>query len=242
MLKSLSVVIPVYNELENIPTVLDELLSYIPNIAQMYEIIVVNDGSTDCSDVILNEYTTRFPVVRVIHQDNQGFGGAINTGLINAQYEWIFYTDADKQFNLIELSEFIEYARHYDMILGYRISRAEGIRRWILALGMKYWNFFVLGMPLTIQDIDCAFKLMRRSVVQKSLPLVSRGNIVTTELLIRAINEHTRIKQIGVTHYKRQFGISKCGGIKDVIRVIFETFVLYRSLYFGNSRYSVSEA
>lgn len=242
MLKSLSVILPCYNESSNIPIVLDELLDFIPTIAKKFEILVVDDGSTDGSDIILDQYSSQFSTVRVIHQPNLGFGGALNTALQNVQFEWVFYTDADRQFDIFELKSYVVHAAHYDMILGYRISRAEGVRRWILALGMKYWNFFVLGMPLTIQDIDCAFKLMKTSLIQKSLPLSSRGNLVTTELLIRTINDHARIKQIGVTHYKRQLGVSKCGGIKDVARVVLETFSLYRVLYLSNAKYRLSEA
>jgi len=230
-LKELSVFFPCYNEAANMPALMSQALEIIPRVAERYEIIIVNDGSSDSTSVIAHYYATKYPFIKVIDQPNQGYGGALNTGFKTAQYEWVFFTDADLQFDLTELIAFVaNVTEGTDLLIGYRKNRAEGFVRHFLALGMKVWNAIFLGFPLFIKDIDCAFKLIRRDVIQEVGELTSRGNLVTSEFLLKAYRCGYTFHQLGVTHYKRVAGISTCGGLPSVIKVIRETFVLRRRM------------
>lgn len=231
-LSSISVFFPCYNEEDNLPKLLDQALKIVPKYAEKYEIIVINDGSTDTTENVANSYASKYSEIRVISQENQGYGGAVNTGLRAAKYDWVFFTDADLQFNLEDLSMFVQKSLEGkdDLIIGYRKNRAEGFRRSVMANGMKLWNRFWLGFPANIKDIDCAFKLIKRDVVLSTLPLQSRGNLVSTEFLLKAYKSGFKMAQIGVTHYPRQAGKSNCGGLKDVLKVITETYMLLVAL------------
>lgn len=227
-LSSLTVFFPCYNEEESLPKLLDQAQKIVPKLAKKYEILVINDGSTDSTKKVAVSYAEQNPSIKVINQRNQGYGGAVNTGLRSARYEWVFFTDADLQFDLSDLEKFVKKALEGkdDLVIGYRKNRAEGFKRDLMAKGMKLWNRFWLGFPISIKDIDCAFKLIKREVIKNTLPLQSRGNLVSTEFLLKAHKAGYVMSQIGVKHYARQSGESKCGGIDSVFRVMFETFSL----------------
>lgn len=233
-LPELSVFFPCYNEEGNLPVLLEHALKVIPTVASKYEIIIVNDGSTDNTVRIANIYAEKYPFIRVINQENQGYGGALNTGLHATKYKWVFFTDADLQFNISEIKTFIENSNDFDLIIGYRKERVEGFRRYIQALGMKTWNWMLLGFPLFIKDIDCAFKLIKKEVIDDVGPLMSKGNLVTSEFLLKAYKKNYAISQIGVTHYDRISGVSKCGGFNSIIKVIKESYMLLLTIETGN--------
>jgi glycosyltransferase involved in cell wall biosynthesis len=229
-LNELSFVFPCYNEEESLPKLINQVMSVAPSVAENYEIVLVNDGSKDNTSKIAHEYAVKYPFIKVIDQANQGFGGALNTGLQNATSEWVFYTDADLQFDINELKTFIPFTATSDLVIGFRMKRAEGFKRWLFAKGMKVWNSVLLGFPWFIQDIDCAFKLMKKEVIKDVGPLMSKGNLVSTEFLFSAYRLGYKIHQLGVNHYVREFGVSKCGGMKDIVKVIKETFALRTKL------------
>lgn len=225
-LKALSAVFPCYNEEENIQPLIKEALKVFPKVAEKFEIVLVNDGSKDNTLKIASQLAQKHPEIKIISQENQGFGGALNTGLQNAKYDWVFYSDADLQFDLSELKKFIPFTAANDLVIGYRTTRAEGFKRWFFAKGMKIWNTVLIGFPWFVKDIDCAFKLINKNVIISVGPLVSKGNLVSTEFLFSAYKLGFKFKQLGVSHYTRKFGISKCGGVKDVVKVVKETFKL----------------
>jgi glycosyltransferase involved in cell wall biosynthesis len=231
-LKELTVFFPCYNEEANLPELIKQVMKVVPNLAEKYEILIVNDGSKDSTSAIAHAFESENPNIRVIDQENQGFGGALNTGLQNAKYEWVFYTDADLQFDINELYKFAEIVDdNIDMVIGYRIKRAEGAKRNIFAKGMKFWNHFTLGFPMTVKDIDCAFKLIRRDVIRSVGPLASRGNLVSSEFLLKSFRKGFICVQLGVNHYNRKAGTSNCGGVLDIVKVLRETFLLRRIMF-----------
>lgn len=231
-LNTLSVFFPCFNEEENLPVLLDSAIKVISNIANTFEVIVINDGSTDNTSKIAHEYASKFDFIRVIDQENQGYGGAVNTGFVVSKYEWVFFTDSDLQFDLEEIYTFVERALYddVDLVIGYRKKRAEGFVRKTLANGMKLYNRTLLGFPTIIKDIDCAFKLIKKDVVNDFMPLISKGNLVTTEFLLKSYKSGYKIDQIGVNHYNRVAGESTCGGFDSVVKVVIESFKLLLKL------------
>lgn len=230
-LGSLSVFFPVFNEEKNLSTLLKEAIKLVPQLSQKYEILVINDGSTDKSKQIAEKFSKKYPFVKVINKKNEGgYGGPVIRGFKEAKYDYVFFTDSDLQFNLNELPKFVKAAKNpnYDLIIGYRKKRAEGFNRLLTAKGMKYWNFVFLGFPLFIKDIDCAFKLIKKEVIKDIMPLYSKSNLISSEFLLKAYKKGYKFKQIGVTHYLRSRGESTCGGIKAVKDVIRDTFKLIK--------------
>jgi len=194
--------------------------------AKKYEVILVNDGSRDNTLSIARELEKENRNIRVVSQKNQGYGGAVKRGFKEAKYKWVFYSDGDLQFDLSEFKRFIPFTEKYDMVIGYRKIRAEGFRRFLVAKMLRIWNLLFLGFPLFIKDIDCAFKLINRDVINAVKPLESNGAMLTTEFLLKAHRKGFKIKQVGVKHYRRLLGVSSGNNLKVIIKAIKDTFII----------------
>jgi glycosyltransferase involved in cell wall biosynthesis len=203
-LSSLSIFFPAHNEEENIRASVEAALFIAPQVAQTFEIIVVDDASTDQTREVVKNLVRQHQVVRLVsHEKNQGYGRAVKTGLESAQNDYLFFTDSDCQFDLQELKHLVEHAHHYDVVIGYRAKRMDSAMR---LLNAKVWNFLNrILFDLKVKDIDCAFKLMRREVVQ-SLELWSNGAMLSAELLIRLNRQGLGFKEVPVTHLPRVKG------------------------------------
>lgn len=126
-LESLSVFFPVYNEVSNIPLLIDSANKIIPKLAKDYELIIINDGSDDGSDVVASSLIKDQAHWRLVsHSKNLGYGEALKTGIRSAKKDWIFLSDGDLQFDFKELRNFLPYTDKYQVIIGYRHKRAEG--------------------------------------------------------------------------------------------------------------------
>jgi glycosyltransferase involved in cell wall biosynthesis len=203
-LPGLSIVLPCHDEGANIGRAIAEATRAAERVAEAHELLVVDDGSRDGTRGVAELASTEDARVRVlVHQRNAGYGAALSTGFMAARLAWVFLTDADLQFDLMELERFLPLAPDHDLICGYRIARADPLYR--RANGAA-WNALVRSLfDLPVRDVDCAFKLMRRELVQR-LDLVSDGAMVSTELLARAQRAGARIAEVGVTHRPRVAG------------------------------------
>ena len=235
-LSSLSVFLPAYNEAGNLREMVEQTLAVLPQVAQKYELIIINDGSKDATRQIALTLATRYPqLVRVINQRNRGYGGALKRGFAEAQYDWIFFTDSDLQFDISEITKLVAKSPRSDLIIGYRLHRADGRRRQLIAHLLKIWNHFWLNFPTEIKDIDCAFKLIRHDVINEIQPLFSDGAMISTELLLKSHQAGFNFTQVGVHHYDRYLGESTGNNLKVIFKAVKDTFQL-RSLLQKNHR------
>ena len=230
-LTSLSVFFPAYNEEENIPHLLEQALHYIPAVAETFELIVVDDGSQDNTKSIAQTMADANSRIRVVsHPENLGYGAALKTGFTEAKYEWVFFTDADLQFNFAELKNFLEFTDSYSAIIGYRTARAEGFGR---ARNAYLFKLFInLLFRVHVKDIDCAFKLFKRELISP-LKLESNGAFISSELLYKLKKNHIKIKQVPVTHYPRLRGNPTGANLHVIIKAGWDALSLYFSMKLG---------
>lgn len=230
-LPELSFFMPAYNEAANIREAMRQAMAILPKVAKRFELIVINDGSMDNTLHVARAFQAEHPdLVRVVSQKNTGYGGALKRGFKEARYEWIFFTDSDLQFNVEEISRFLPYAHSADLIIGHRLRRAEGWTRQTLAKWLRIWNFLWLDFPLSIKDIDCAFKLIRKNVLDQISPFVSDGAMISTEILLKSYLISCKIDQVGVHHYRRFAGLPTGNDVRVIFRAVHDTFVLRRAV------------
>lgn len=230
-LSSLSAFFPAYNEEENVAHLLEQALEHIPQYAEEYEIIVINDGSLDNTKGIVQEIANRNSKVRLIsHHTNLGYGAALKSGFAYARYDWVFFTDADLQFDLAELSTFLEYTDKFSAIIGYRKNRAEGFGRARNAFLFKV--FVNLLFRVHVKDIDCAFKLFKRELIEP-LHLQSDGAFISSELLYKLRKKHIPIQEVPVSHYPRLRGNPTGANFKVIIKAGIDALSLYFSIKLG---------
>src|SRR4051794_6465706 len=227
-LPGLSIVIPCYDEAANVGRAIAEATRAAERVAEAHEILVVDDGSRDGTRDVAESASAQDARIRVlVHQHNGGYGAALSTGFAAARLAWVFLTDADLQFDVLELERFLPLAPDHDLLCGYRIDRADALHR--RANGAA-WNALVRRLfDIPVRDVDCAFKLMRRDLVQ-GLPLVSDGAMVSTELLARAQKAGARIAEIGVTHRPRVAGRASGANPRVVLVAFGQLRVVRREL------------
>jgi len=224
-LPSLTAFFPCYNEEENVELMIKTFLQILPQLAEKYEVLIINDGSTDRTAQKIDHLKKKYSHVSTVHHSrNLGYGASLRSGFKAAKYEWTFFTDGDMQFDVSQLAEFIQYTDKYDVIIGYRRRRAEGGMR---ALNAKLFKLYIdFLFRLHVKDIDCAFKLMRSKVI-KELPLQSTGAFTSAEFLYRLKKAGYTFKQLPVDHFARQFGKPTGNNPKVVVKAALEAFRLY---------------
>jgi glycosyltransferase involved in cell wall biosynthesis len=224
---SLSIFFPAYNEEANIRGSVAAAEAVVKKITPTYEIIIVDDGSKDATGAIADELAQGNAHIKVVHhQPNQGYGAALWSGIQAAQYDYVFFTDADLQFDLSELAILTHFVPQYQVVLGYRAPRRDHAIR---LLNAKLWNFLnALLFGLKVKDIDCAFKLMDRRLVA-SLPIETRGAMMSAEMLIRLQYQGIAFKEVPVSHFARTEGIATGAHPRVILRAFKELFILYKS-------------
>ncbi len=224
----LSLVFPVYDEERNLGPLLDQALALTPGVTSDFEIVVVDDGSRDASPHILAERRRADPRIRVLgHARNLGYGAALRAGLREARGELVFFSDADLQFDLAELAALLEHTDRFDIVAGYRSPRRDPPLRRLLAWG---WGTLVRAIfDLRVRDIDCAFKVFRRDVID-AISIESLGAFVNTEILLRARRAGFRIHQVPVSHHPRLHGRQSGARPRVIVRALLELASLSREL------------
>ena len=228
---SISLVLPAFNEAENIEPMVNEAVPALRACTDDYEIIVVDDGSADDTAAVTQRLIGDTPGLRLVqHPQNQGFGAAVFTGFTSATKDWIFYTDADRQFVLSELAEFVPLMDEADLIAGYRSPRRDPYMRVVYGTGWSTLCTLLFGY--TVRDVDCAFKLFRREIIQDLGPsIASRGATFSIEWLVRANRAGYRFVELPVTHQPRVAGSQTGANLGVVVRAFRELIQFRVSLW-----------
>jgi len=197
---------PAYNEEGNVESAVDTLRRVLPLHCDDFEIILVDDGSTDRTGPIADRLAREEPDVVVFHhRPNRGYGAALRTGFTNAHKELIFYTDCDNQFDVAQISRLLDRIPDNDLVVGFRINRKDPWPRRFFARGFRLFTFCLFG--LAFRDVDCAFKLFRRRFFD-SIRIRSDHFFVDAEMMAYARVLQLRICEVGVDHLPRSAGSS----------------------------------
>jgi len=220
---SLSFFFPAFNEEANVESLVRNAQRLLPELAHAWEILPVNDGSTDATGAILKRLEAEDPrhVHPVHHETNRGYGAAVISGFEKARYDLIFFTDGDQQFDLRELPLLVKKIDLGDLILGFRKNRRDPFVRKLYSF---LWGTLVrMVFKLKARDVNCAFKLVKAAVMDK-VKLSSAGAMISTELLVKARNEGFRAVEVGVTHFPRKAGKPTGANWKVIVRAFKELY------------------
>jgi glycosyltransferase involved in cell wall biosynthesis len=228
VLAGVSIVLPCYNEAPNVADAVRAAIGAAEAHAADYEVIVVDDGSSDSTARIAARLADMDHRVRlIVHPSNRGYGGAVRTGLRAARMPWVLLTDADLQFDLRELEAFVPLAREADLIAGWRIARQDPPHR---RLNAAAWNWLMhRRFNVPVRDVDCAFKLVRRDLLEQ-IALTSAGAMISTELVVRAVAAGATVREVGVHHLPRVAGEQSGASPRVVIKAFRELTRLHGEL------------
>jgi len=229
----MSVFLPAYNEEKMLAQTTQKVDSVLKKIAGDYEIIIVDDGSKDKTGEIADKLASENKKIKVIHHSpNRGYGAALKSGMYAAKFPWIVLIDADGQFDFAEITKFFEKQKttNADVVAGYYLKRGVSLYR---ILGSKLaWElpvFIIFGLKM--RDIDCGFKLIKKTVIDKIPQLESeRGPFITTEFLVKAKKTGFKIVEVGVHHYPDLAGGSTGASLKVILSAYKDLFRFWKKL------------
>ncbi len=218
-LKSISVFFPAYNNADILPTLIIRAFQTLAEVAEEYEVIVINNGSTDDTGRMLDEMAQYYPRLRVIHRRQPGgYGAVLRAGFATAQKEWIFYTNGEAQYNVRQLALLTQAVKEgVDMVQGYNLWQRDQFHYLLVNLAYRY--FVKLFFGLTIRDVDCDFRLMRRDIFGR-VKLESITGAITFEMMREIQEAGFRIVEVPVHLWYRQPGQSEFLNFPRVIGVL----------------------
>ncbi|MGE0268519.1 MAG: glycosyltransferase family 2 protein [Candidatus Omnitrophota bacterium] len=225
---TLSVILPVYNEESNIRKTVEEVYNHLHSHKNItgYEIILVDDGSTDRSPDILKDLGKSYNHVTVVTLPvNKGYGKALISGIERSRHEWILLMDSDGQIKINSIDPMLNYTRDYDIIAGYRSKRVDPVHR--IMLGKLYTFCVGAAFGIKSKDINCGFKLFHKQFLETE-GIDSHAGAFYTHVFINARVKKARIKEVPIEHFVREGGVPTGANIKvvgtamaDFIQLIF---------------------
>ncbi len=228
---SISIFLPCYNEQSNVTRTVEQAVGSLEKTGFDYELIIVDDGSSDATGSIADALAKRYSNVRVIHHPvNKGYGAALQSGFKAAAKNLVFFTDGDGQFDINELPPLVPLMNDCDIVACYRLNRQDPpIRK----LNGWLWTKLVCVLfRMNVRDIDCAFKLYRREIFD-NITMSSTGALINAEILARATKKGYRVTQVGVHHYPRTSGSATGANPRVILRAFKEVFELYSRIKQG---------
>jgi glycosyltransferase involved in cell wall biosynthesis len=217
---SITAFFPAYNDGGTIASLVILTGNTLRELTGDFEIIVVQNGSSDYTSEVLDELARLVPALRVLHFDESlGYGGALRAGFAAATKEWVFYTDGDAQYDPRELRDLVAaLGPGIDMVNGWKIKRHDPPIR--IVIGWLYQVFVKLLFGLVIRDVDCDFRLIRRAVFER-VTLESTTGTITFELVKKIQDAGYGIIEVPVHHWFRQYGKSQFFNFPRVARTLF---------------------
>jgi glycosyltransferase involved in cell wall biosynthesis len=227
---SVTAFFPAYNDAATIGTLVEYTDRALSLVASDYEILVVNDGSLDATAEVLRRAQEKCPRLRVVTNDrNRGYGAALRAGFRSASKDFVFYTDGDGQYDPTEILSLLPHAPAMDWVNGFKIQRGDGIYRDLLGRAYRTLASFLFG--LRIRDVDCDFRLIRRSILD-SIPLTSTSGSICAEMVFQLQCAGARLVEVPVMHYPRVAGRSQFLSLRRVVRSLTYLAQLWWGLRF----------
>ena len=222
-----SVFFPAYNDAPSLPPLIGKTFAVLEEQVADFEVIVVNDGSADNTAEVLQNLAAKYgPRMRIVtHAVNRGYGGALRSGFAAATKDFVFYTDGDGQYDVGELPKLLALMTpNVSFVNGYKIERNDPWHRiWI---GKAYNQFARLMFHVRLRDIDCDFRLIRRSLLDL-IHLESTSGTVCVELVRKLELCGMKVEEVGVHHYPRIHGKSQFFRIRSLATTFYQLFRLW---------------
>lgn len=231
----ISAFFPCYNDAGTIATMVILTDITLRNLTDDYEIIVVDDGSTDASRKVLRDLARWYDKLRLVfHDKNRGYGGALRSGFAAASKELIFYTDGDAQYDPQELKLLVPQMKEgIGWVNGYKRGRSDPLHRRII--GRVYHWMVKLAFGLSLRDVDCDFRLIRRCIFDR-VALESDSGVICVEMVKKFQDAGFAAAEVPVHHYHRAYGKSQFFNLRRVFRVGVDLCLLWRELVLEKRR------
>lgn len=215
---NITIFFPVYNDENTVRRVAEKSLDVLSQVADKYEVIIINDGSPDRSGEVADEVAAEYPEIRVIHHEvNKGYGAAVKTGLAASQYEWICFTDGDDEYDVYELKKMIPLLDFYQLIITFRFKRLYSSKRIFIS---KIYNWvFRLIYKTPYRDISTGFRVISKHLAD-TLNITSDSPFIGAEITVKSMLRGYPVGEVGIQTFPREFGIGASVSSKNIMKTI----------------------
>lgn len=219
-LSSISFFCPAYNDEKNLPALVPHVSEFLREITDVYEIIIIHDGSPDKTGEVADALAREYPNVRVIHHaKNMGYGAALYDGFMGARYDYVMYTDGDNQYDVREFAPYLYLLDTADVLSGYAVEKTASFRRKVQS---EVWNWLIrILFFVWCRDINCAMKIYKRGVLEK-ISIRSSSCFIDAEMIIKAKKTGFKVVQFPVTHFPRTTGLASGSKVSVIVPTIVE--------------------
>lgn len=225
----ISLFFPVYNDETTVRRVTEKALAVLPEVAERYEVLIIDDGSPDRSGEIAEELARENESVRVVHHsENRGYGEAIKTGLANSRYEWICLTDGDDEYDVFDIHKLARLRDYYDLIITFRYVKLYSSYRIFLSWVYNKTVRFLFRSPY--RDISTGLRLIRKSLAEE-LDLQSSSPFIGAEITLKTMLRGFRVGEVGIQTFPRQFGRGASVSPRNILATIREMFRLHQTIF-----------
>lgn len=233
--RRVSAFFPCYNDALSIGKMVSDVTAALESLVDEFEVIVVNDGSSDDSFAVLERLRTHYPHLRIVsHERNRGYGGALISGFANARFEWVFYTDGDAQYDASEIGRLVAAVDDdTDVVQGFKIGRGDPWYRKVI--GRAYHHLVRALFRLPVRDTDCDFRLVSRRILDQ-VTLRSVTGVICVEMMFEFKRVGARFVEVGVSHRSRPHGRSQFFRLPAIGRAAAQLVALWWRLVVRGSR------
>jgi glycosyltransferase involved in cell wall biosynthesis len=226
----ISVFFPVYNDENTIRQVAEKALRVCRELADKYEVIIINDCSPDNSGKIADELAQEYhPYVKVVHHEtNKGYGGAVKSGFANSQYEWICFTDGDDEYDVEDLKKMIKLKDFYDLIITFRYKKAYSGKR--IFISNIYNRLLRFMFKTKYRDISTGLRLMKKSLLDE-IEIKTDSPFIGAEITIKTMLKGYRVGEMGIQTFPREFGKGAATSFKNIMKTIKDMRRVHKEIF-----------
>lgn len=224
-----SLFFPVFRDERTVGTVTEKALAVLREVADRYEVIIVDDGSPDRAGELADQLAAKYPEVTVVHHPhNLGYGAAIRTGLAHCKYEWICFTDGDDEYDVFDLRKLIALRDFYDLIITFRYVKIYSGDRQLISWA---YNKTLRALFRTqYRDISTGLRLIRKSLADQ-ISCQSNSPFIGAEITIKSMLKGYRIGEVGIQTFPREFGKGASTTPKNIVATISDMLKVYRTIF-----------
>lgn len=220
---------PVYNDERTVRLVTEKAIKLFDEIANRYEVVIVNDASPDKAGEIADQLAREYPHVKVVHHEtNKGYGAAVKSGIANTQYEWICMVDGDDEYDILDLKRMLALRRYYGLVIAFRYKKLYSTKR--IFISHVYNAILRFLFATRFRDISTGIRVFHRSILEQ-VELNSNSPFIGAEMAIKTMLSGVPVGEVGIQTFPREFGAGSATTIKNIISTIRDMLHMHNEIF-----------
>ena len=220
---------PVYNDEQTVRLVTEKAIRLFDEIANQYEVVIIDDASPDRAGQIADQLTREYPQVRVVHHEtNRGYGAAFKSGLLNTKYEWLCMVDGDDEYDILDLKRMLLLRQYFGLIIAFRYKKLYSTKR--IFISYIYNSALRFLFDTRFRDISTGIRVFHRSVLD-NIVLNANSPFIGAELAIKTMLGGTPVGELGIQTFPREFGSGSATSMKNIFCTIRDMLRMRKEIF-----------